>query len=197
MKDLMDYFNDESPSKYEEKKSIVVQPIEEPQTVNEDELIDQNGEFIIFADDSLPTVSHETTTGEPLEANFSKLNYVNKINILLKALMIERNKNQEFLIKNGVMKREYINKVKAIANIQDENEQLIEKVAQGEIVTEQREDEINMLKKKHMEDKFRIEQLYDKNKSLEDILQKSEISKGDEVKQMETRIETRVQKIIQ
>ena len=111
--------------------------------------------------------------------------------------MIERNKNQEFLIKNGVMKREYINKVKAIANIQDENEQLIEKVAQGEIVTEQREDEINMLKKKHMEDKFRIEQLYDKNKSLEDILQKSEISKGDEVKQMETRIETRVQKIIQ
>jgi hypothetical protein len=119
---------------------------------------------------------------EPLEANFSKLNYVNKINILLKALMIERNKNSEVSIKNGVMKREYINKVKAIANIQEENEQLIEKVAQGEIVTEQREDEIGMLKKKHMEDKFRIEQLYDKNKSLEDILQKSEVSKGDEVK---------------
>jgi hypothetical protein len=54
---------------------------------------------------------------EPLEANFSKLNYVNKINILLKALMIERNKNSEVSIKNGVMKREYINKVKAIANI--------------------------------------------------------------------------------
>lgn len=49
-------------------------------------------------------------------------------------------------------------------------------------MTEQREEEINHLKKKHMEDKFRIEQLYDKNKSLEDILQKSEISKGDEVK---------------
>lgn len=135
--------------------------------------------------------------GEPLEANFSKLNYVNKINILLKALMMERNKNSEVEIKNSVMKREYINKCRRIKDINEENEELIEKVAQGEIVTEQREDEINVLKKKHMEDKFRIEQLYDKNKSLEDILQKSEISKGDEVKQMETRIETRVQKIIQ
>ena len=28
-----------------------------------------------------------------LEPNFQKLNYVNKINILLKALIIERNKN--------------------------------------------------------------------------------------------------------
>jgi len=42
------------------------------------------------------------------------LNYVNKINILLKALMIERNKNSEFGIKNSIMKREYINKVKTI-----------------------------------------------------------------------------------
>jgi hypothetical protein len=71
--------------------------------------------------------------------------------------MIERNKNSEMGIKNGVMKREYINKVKNIAGIQEENEELIEKVAQGEILTEQRQDEINMLKKKHMEDKFRIE----------------------------------------
>lgn len=75
-------------------------------------------------------------TGDPanlLEANFSKLNYVNKINILLKALMIERNKNSESGIKNQVMKREYITKVKKIVELQDENEQLIEKVAQGEI----------------------------------------------------------------
>jgi hypothetical protein len=74
--------------------------------------------------ESEPTISNieDTQPTEPLEANFSKLNYVNKINILLKALMIERNKNSEFSIKNGVMKREYINKVKAIANIQEENE---------------------------------------------------------------------------
>ena len=199
----MDHLLLETPSKFEESKASIIAPVEEPlQTVNEDELIDQNGEFIIFAENqqqSETTVSQqvEQVQGEPLEPNFSKLNYVNKINILLKALMIERNKNSELGIKNQIMKREYVTKVKCIAAIQDENEQLIEKVAQGEIVTEQREDEINILKKKHMEDKFRIEQLYDKNKSLEDILQKSEISKGDEVKQMETRIETRVQKIIQ
>ena len=71
-----------------------------------------------------------------LEANFSKLNYVNKINILLKALMIERNKNSESGIKNQVMKREYITKVNKIVELQDENEQLIEKVAQGEIQVE-------------------------------------------------------------
>lgn len=58
-------------------------------------------------------VKNESAEGE-LEENFSKLNYVNKINILLKALMIERNKNQEFGIKNSIMKREYINKVKTI-----------------------------------------------------------------------------------
>jgi hypothetical protein len=94
------------------------------------------------------------------------------------------------------MKREYINKVKNIAAIQEENEQLIEKVAVGEINIEQSQDEVSVLKKKAMEDKFRIEQLYDKNKSLEEILQKSEASMGDEVKQMEARIEARVSKII-
>ena len=45
------------------------------------------------------------------EENFSKLNYVNKINILLKALMIERNKNDENRIRLAVMTREYTNKV--------------------------------------------------------------------------------------
>lgn len=84
--------------------------------------------------------------------------------------MIERNKNQEFGIKNSIMKREYINKVKTISSIQEENEQLIEKVAQGEIFTEQKDEEISLLKKKHMEDKYRIEQLHDKNNSLEEVL---------------------------
>ena len=60
-------------------------------------------------------VKHDRAEGE-LEENFSKLNYVNKINILLKALMIERNKNQEFEVKNSIMKREYINKVKTIVS---------------------------------------------------------------------------------
>jgi len=50
-----------------------------------------------------------------LEDNFSKLNYVNKINILLKALMIERNKNSEHKIREEVMKREYTEKVKLLA----------------------------------------------------------------------------------
>lgn len=92
----------ETPDKFnEESKASIIVPIEEPpQTVNEDELIDQNGEFIIFAENQLSemAISQQvdlTNTGEPLEANFSKLNYVNKINILLKALMVERNKNSE------------------------------------------------------------------------------------------------------
>jgi hypothetical protein len=52
-----------------------------------------------------------------LEPNFKKLNYVNKINILLKALIIERNKNQEMQIKVEVLKREYIQKVKLISSM--------------------------------------------------------------------------------
>lgn len=99
---------------------------EEVQNVNEEELIDKNGEFIIFSDQKqlggnsdivLPgdKVKQDGAEGE-LEENFSKLNYVNKINILLKALMIERNKNQEYEVKNSIMKREYINKVKTIVS---------------------------------------------------------------------------------
>ena len=66
---------------------------------------------------------------ENLEPNFKKLNYVNKINILLKALIIERNKNQEMTIKIEVLKREYIQKVKLISSMQGETEQLIDQVA--------------------------------------------------------------------
>ena len=66
MNDLMDDLIDESPSKNEENKrkpSIVsVQPIEETQTVNEDELIDQNGEFKILADNQL-------SNSEPIISN--------------------------------------------------------------------------------------------------------------------------------
>lgn len=93
-----------------------------------------------------------------LEPNFQKLNYVNKINILLKALIIERNKNQEMQIKVEVLKREYIQKVKLIANMQGETEQLIDQVAQGEIQVDKKTEEINYLWQKHMQDKFKIEQ---------------------------------------
>jgi hypothetical protein len=207
---------DEEPKVDESQQLTAIQETQEQeesiQSVNEDELIDQHGEFIIFANPagnpnnnvdganaewlteaSLNSDTHiaaqlqglgveglqqkVTDPANLLEANFSKLNYVNKINILLKALMIERNKNSESGIKNQVMKREYITKVKKIVELQDENEQLIEKVAQGEIQVEQKQDEVSVLKKKHVEDKFRIEQMYDKNKSLEEVLNRTEETK--------------------
>ena len=52
-----------------------------------------------------------------LEPNFKKLNKNNKINILLKALIIERNKNQENQVKIEVLKNEYVEKVKTIASL--------------------------------------------------------------------------------
>ena len=141
---------DEEPKVDESQQLTAIQETQEQeesiQSVNEDELIDQHGEFIIFANPagnpnnnvdganaewlteaSLNSDTHiaaqlqglgveglqqkVTDPANLLEANFSKLNYVNKINILLKALMIERNKNSESGIKNQVMKREYITKV--------------------------------------------------------------------------------------
>ena len=64
-----------------------------------------------------------------LEANFDKLNYTNKIQILLKALMMEREKNRENMIRLNVMKQQYIKKVQMVKSHMDESEQLIEKVA--------------------------------------------------------------------
>lgn len=57
-----------------------------------------------------------------LEPNFKKLNRNNKINILLKALLIERNRNQESQIKIEILKKEYTEKVKIIADMQTETE---------------------------------------------------------------------------
>ena len=82
---------------------------------------------------------------ENLEPNFKKLNYANKINILLKALIIERNKNHEMNIKVEILKKEYVQKVKLIANLQGEAEQLIDQVAQGEIAVDKKTEEINYL----------------------------------------------------
>lgn len=94
---------------------------------------------------------------ENLEPNFKKLNYANKINILLKALIIERNKNHELQIKVEVLKKEYVQKVKIIANLQGEAEQLIDQVAQGEIQVDKKTEEVNYLFQKHMQDKLKIE----------------------------------------
>lgn len=87
----------------------------------------------------------EEQLNSQLESNFSKLNYVNKINILLKALMMERNKNYESQTRQEAMRQEYIGKVKQLAEITTENEELIEKVANGEILVEAREEELSTL----------------------------------------------------
>ena len=114
---------------------------EEEQSFDEKELLDQNGEFMIFAkenedlelemekeDQSIPTENSSTqvdTSKTPtqdistfkeveqptLEANFDKLNYTNKIQILLKALVIEREKNRENKIRLDIMKQQYIKRV--------------------------------------------------------------------------------------
>ena len=52
--------------------------------------------------------------------------------MLLKALLIERNKNHENEIRIQILKSEYTEKVKTIASMQNETEQLIDLVAQGE-----------------------------------------------------------------
>lgn len=107
--------------------------------------MDGNGEFIIFEEPSQDKEKVEETSPldlqvekeNKLEDNFSKLNYVNKINILMKALMIERNKNAEKQIREEVVFREYTDRVKTLAMLQNENDELIEKVANMEIEQEQ------------------------------------------------------------
>jgi hypothetical protein len=56
--------------------------------------------------------------------------------------MIERVKSKENSIRLDVMKREYLNKVKKIKGLIDENEQMVDKVAQNEIDIEQKDIEI-------------------------------------------------------
>lgn len=77
-----------------------------------------------------------------------------------------------------------------------ENEELIERVAKAESNLEEKSEEIQKVNKKKNDYKMYVEQLADKNKALEEVLNKSEDSKHTEVKQMEQRIESRVAKII-
>lgn len=145
MVDVDDQRLDEEIQKQREtsSKAQAQEKLSETQSVHEEELVDQNGEFIIFKQDNSPEINNpqsqpssfvsaasnedsnrpsdldeaNNVLNQNLEPNFQKLNYVNKINILLKALIIERNKNQEMQIKVDVLKREYIQKVKLIANM--------------------------------------------------------------------------------
>jgi len=59
--------------------------------------------------------------------------------------MMERNKNYESQTRQEAMRQEYIGKVKQLAEITTENEELIEKVANGEILVEAREEELSTL----------------------------------------------------
>lgn len=166
------------------------------QSVHEEELVDKDGEFVIFRQDNEcaspelanpqskdnsfvtdmsyqfdiasmggPATPHLKNFDETadmmfnkLEPNFKKLNRNNKINVLLKALLIERNKNQENLIKLDVMKGQYVEKVKLISTMQNESEQLVDNVAQSQIELEKKQEEFDYVWQKHMEDQVTIEQ---------------------------------------
>ena len=67
------------------------------------------------------------------ELAFDRMTYVNNINLLLKALIIERNKGNENAVKLKVMKREYLSKVKKIQNLIDERDKLIDKCVNAEL----------------------------------------------------------------
>ena len=90
---------------------------------------------------------------------------------------MEREKNRENGIRLSIMKREYITKVQKIKAIMDENETLLEKVAQAELDSEQKDTEITTLKNKKQEYRNKISILNEEKKSLQEILQNSEQTK--------------------
>lgn len=57
-----------------------------------------------------------------------------------------------------VLKREYTEKVKMVASMQSESEELIDQVAQCEIQIEKKQEDFDYLWQKHMEDKAKLEQ---------------------------------------
>jgi hypothetical protein len=93
----------------EEKPLEVVEIEEEDEELKEEDLVDSNGEFIIFGGEE----GKQEEGG--LEANFSKLSRTNKVNVLLKALMMERNKSYESRVKIDILKTEYQNKCRMVA----------------------------------------------------------------------------------
>lgn len=94
---------------------------ESNQSFNEQELLDPNGKYMIFApeNESLITplnleaqieqdIPRQRSGSHPdqLDPKFSQLNYVNKIQILLKALIIEKEQNREFDSLLGALKQD-------------------------------------------------------------------------------------------
>lgn len=117
--------------------------------IDEGKLIDKkSGEFVIFKD------GQKEEPQKNLEPSFERLNYVNKINILLKALMIERNRNNENAIKMQVLRKEYVSKAKFIQGILGEKDQLIDKVVEAEVAVDKKQEYINYMKEKSLADKI-------------------------------------------
>lgn len=110
--------------------------------------------------------------------------------------MVERDQNKDTGKRLEKLKKDLMVKEQMSQRYQQENEELIERVAKAESTIEQREEEVQVLQKKKMDQKFLIEQLKDKIISMQEVLERSELTKQDEVKQMEARIESRVAKII-
>jgi len=204
----------EEDSRLQDNTTTILPSIEEEsnQSFNEQDMLDQNGKYMIFAPENeslisplnLEPTSHieqdaqkQSSSADQLDPKFSMLNYVNKIQILLKALMIEKEQNKETDSRLTQLKKELKARDAALNSIRAENDELIGRVAQSESAFEQKDEHIQLLTKKKLDYKFMIEQLKDKTRSMEEILEKSEQNKIDEVKQMEQRIELRVAKIIQ
>lgn len=110
--------------------------------------------------------------------------------------MIEREKNRENKIRLDVMKQQYIKRVQLVKEKMDENDELIEKVAQYQIDIEEKDVEINNMQNqwtdKRNDYKNRIQNLSIKEKDLREMLDNSENGKKEEVDKMEKRIEQRV-----
>ena len=166
---------------------------EESQKIDEDKLIDKkSGEYVICNKDG-----QREEPQKNLEPSFERLNYVNKINILLKALMIERNRNNENAIKTQVLRREYVSKVKFIQGILGEKDQLIDKVVEAEVAVDKKQEYINYMKEKSLADKIQIEKLSDKCKSLELFMAKNAETQQNEAQMIEERIDKRVMKLVE
>ena len=190
-----------------EKQEILVvlgDDVNKVSRINQEELMDEQGRYKVFKDkkeeESESTLAKDESTDDELtqESNFKKLKYDNKINILLKALMIERYRNLEYAAKEQVLKTQYTEKVKKIKEIQTENDKLIDQVAKSEITFDKKAEEVNYLVQKHMHDKLKIEGLSEQCKMLQQMLSDKEANQEVNAGQlMEERIQTRVEKMIQ
>ena len=114
----------------------------------------------------------------------------------MKALLIERNKNHENEIRIQILKSEYTEKVKTIASMQNETEQLIDLVAQGETQIDKKQEEFDYLFQKHLQDKAKLEQQAEKIQSYELSIVANKETEAIQAKEMEDRIDKRVKKIL-